>query len=365
MHKTAIILVNYKTYANRFLTECRDSLRSQIYDKNLYTVYIVDNTSSKESQSYIKQNYPEVTIIPRANGNYAAANNAGIKQGIKDGCEYFIIANMDTKFDKNWLGELVKVIESDSQIGIAQSKILLYPKNKAGEWQTPPANYNPENKLKINSIGNKLHFLGFGYSQGDGLEDYEIQGWPQIKGYASGCSFITRKEVIEKIGGYNEEYFMYHDDIEVSAKTILAGYKIVLAPKSILYHKHEFGRNDLGFYHMERNRYIFILSFYNLKTILLILPVLTIMDVGILFYSIIHGWFKTKIKVYKYFLNFDNWQKIKQTRAKLKNIKTTNNKQLTKNLSSKILFQEINNPILKYIVNPFLDFYWKIIKKFI
>jgi len=365
MCRVAIILVNYKDYVNRFLAECRDSLRAQNYDKNLYTVYIVDNASSQKSRQYIENNYPEAKIIPRDNGNYAAANNAGIKQGIQDGCKYFVIANMDTKFDVNWLSELVKAMESDKTIGIAQSKILLYPKNKNGEWQTPPEKYNLENKIKINSIGNKLHFLGFGYSQGDGLEDYEINALPEIQGYASGCSFIIKKEVIEKTHGYNEEYFMYHDDIEVSSKVMLAGYKIILAPKSILYHKYEFGRNDLAFYHMERNRYIFLFSFLKIPTLLLITPALIAMDLGILLYSIIHGWFKTKIKVYQYFLSLNNWQKIIKTRKELNKLRKIKDKELIKNYTGQILFQEIQNPILKHIINPLFNIYISIVKKLV
>lgn len=368
MHKTAIILVNYKDYANRFLTECRDSLRAQNYDKNLYKAYIVDNATSQESKKYIKNNYPEAKIIERQDGNYAAANNAGIKQAIKDGCKYFIIANMDTKFDRNWLKELIHAINSDSKIGIVQSKILLYPKNNKGEWKTPNESYNLDQKNKINSIGNMLHFLGFGYSRGDGKKDYKIKGLPEIKGYASGCSFIIKKEVIEKIGGYNEEYFMYHDDIEVSTKTRLAGYKIVLAPKSICYHKYEFGRNNLAFYHMERNRYIFIFSFYKLPTILLILPTLIIMDLGLLFYSIINKWSKAKFNVYKYFLKFENWNKIKQSRKELKKIRKKSkikDKNIVQNFTGKILFQEIENPILKHVVNPIFNIYWKVVSKII
>mgnify|MGYP001608715920 CR=1 FL=1 len=230
--KVAIILVNYKDYVNRFLGECRDSLRAQNYPKDSCIIYIVDNASSDESVKYIKENYPEAKIIPRLDGNYAAANNAGIKEGIKDGCEYFVIANMDTKFDADWLSELIKAIASDPIIGIAQSKMLLYPKNEE-EWKTP----------KINSMGNIMHFLCFGFTSYYNEIDRKIEGLPEIKGYASGCSFITKKEVLDKIGGYNEEYYMYHDDIEMSWKTKLAGYKIVLAPKSVMYHKYEFGRS--------------------------------------------------------------------------------------------------------------------------
>ena len=84
--KAGVVLVNYKDYVNKFLDECRDSLREQSYTD--FNVYIVDNASSETSREYIENNYPEAIIVPRADGNYAAANNAGMKKAKEDGCEY-------------------------------------------------------------------------------------------------------------------------------------------------------------------------------------------------------------------------------------------------------------------------------------
>src|SRR6056297_1001122 len=100
--KVGIILVNYKDYVNKFLAECRDSLKQQSYPD--FNVYIVDNASSEESRRYIRNHYPEAIIVPRPDGNYSAANNAGIKKAGEDGCRYMVIANMDTRFDPDWLG---------------------------------------------------------------------------------------------------------------------------------------------------------------------------------------------------------------------------------------------------------------------
>ena len=126
--KIAVILVNYKDYAKKFLSECRDSLRNQNYPKELFQVYIIDNATSSETRKYLKKMYPEVKVVPRDDGNYAAANNAGIKAGLDDGCAYFVIANMDTRFDVNWLSELIIALEKYDNNGIVQSKLLLYPK---------------------------------------------------------------------------------------------------------------------------------------------------------------------------------------------------------------------------------------------
>ncbi len=367
-NKVGIILVGYKDYVNRFLEECRDSLRAQNYPRELFKVYIIDNCSLNDCE-YVKINYPEAKCISRSDGNYAAANNLGIKMAAVDGCEYFVIANMDVKFDPNWLSELVKAIESDSEIGIAQSKILKYPKNDE-EWKKP----------KINSLGNIVHFLGFGFTSGYNEVDnppnplkspqpplYKGGGeeYPEINGYASGCSFIVKKEVIGKIGGYNEEYYMYHDDLELGWKTRLAGYKIILAPESIVYHKYEFSRSVKMLYYMERNRHLVIFTYYRLPTIILILPALVIMDLGMLLYSIINGWFFTKLKICFYFLNPVSWLKILKERKILKKLRAKKDSEIIKDFSGEIIFQEIANPVLKYIVNPALNIYWLAVKKII
>jgi GT2 family glycosyltransferase len=354
MHKkVAIILVNYKDYAQKYLKECFNSLRAQNYPKELIQAYIIDNSSSVESLDYLKREIPEARIIPREDGNYAAANNAGLKKAINEGFEYLVMANMDVKFDENYLNELVKAIDSDSKIGIAQSKILLYPKNE-NEWKTP----------KINSLGNIMHFLGFGFTKGYGDDDTAIEGYPDIN-YASGCSYITKKDVIEKISGYNEEYYMYHDDIEISWKTRLAGYKIVLAPKSVIYHKYEFSRSIRMLYYMERNRYLVILTFYRIPTLILLLPAMIVMDIGMFFYSILNKWNRTLWKVYFYYLKPSSCIKIYKERKKVKKLRVVRDKDIIQNFSGKVEFQEIDNPVLKYIANPCLNLYWGIAKKII
>lgn len=348
----AIILINYKDYAERFLAACRDSLRLQDYPA--FRVYIVDNASTPESRNYLQANYPEATILERADGNYAAACNLGFSQALKDGADYLVGVNMDTEMKANWLTELVAALSAGQEVGIAQSKILLYPKDEA-EKRSP----------KVNSLGNIIHFLGFGFTDGYGGPDREISGYPEIKGYASGCSFIIRSEVFGKIGGYSEEYYMYHDDLELSLKTKLAGYKIVLAPKSIIFHKYEFARSTKMIYYMERNRYLTLLTYYPRYLLLLIaLPGLA-MDLGMLAYSALGGWFREEMKIYGYFLKPKNYHLINAERKKMKKFQQVPFRRLARGFSGRIEFQEIANPILKYLVNPLFNAYWQIIRLFI
>ncbi len=346
-----VILINYKDYAERFLAPCRDSLRRQSYPTELIKIYIIDNASTPESLIYLKNIYPEAVILPRKDGNYAAANNLGFKTAREDGAEYLVTVNMDTEMASDWLSELVRALDNNPDAGVAQSKILLYPKNEA-----------EKNNPKINSLGNVIHFLGFGFTSGYGEPDREISGYPDIKGYASGCSFIIRATVIDKIGGYNEEFYMYHDDLELSLKVKLAGYKIILAPRSIIFHKYEFSRSTQMVYYMERNRYLTLLTFYPTYLIILITLPGVIMDIGMMFFSIIKGWFKEELKIYSYFLQTRNYDKIIQERARIKEFKVRPFRSLAKDFSGKIEFSEIANPILKYLVNPLLNIYWQIVR---
>ncbi|MFA6194739.1 MAG: glycosyltransferase family 2 protein [Patescibacteria group bacterium] len=352
--KVGIILINYKDYAERFLKACRDSLRRQDYQLESINIYIIDNASTPETLQYLKTNYPEAQILTRPDGNYAAANNLGLNQAIKDGCEYLVTANMDTEMTLSWLSELVKALDNNPKAGIAQSKILLFPRTDE-EKKSP----------RLNSLGNIIHFLGFGFTSGYGEPDREISGCPEIKGYASGCSFIIRSEVFKKIGGYNEEFYMYHDDIEVSLKARLAGYKIILAPQSVIFHKYEFSRSVRMLYYMERNRYLTLMIYYPARIFWLVVLPLFFMDITMFFYALASGWFKEYLKIWGYFGRLSTYFKISAAKKEIKKISVVDFSEIARDFAGKIEFQEIANPLLKYIANPLMNLYWSLARKII
>lgn len=354
MKKVGIVLVNYKEYANKYLSVCRDSLRSQTYTN--FVVYIIDNASSAESLNYLKTAYPEAIIMPRADGNYCAANNLGMNQAMSDGCNYLLAANMDTEFEPDWLKELVIALDENPEVGIAQSLILLYPRNESERFDP-----------RINTTGNSIHFLFFGFTNNYNIKksDLNFIKYPNIPGYASGCSFIIRADIFKEIGGYNEAYYMYHDDLDISLKTRLAGHRIVLAPRSVMWHKYEFERSVKMLYYMERNRALSFLAFYPIGILLLLLPLFIIMSLGMTAFSVLGGWFKTKLKVTAYFLTPSAWRLVFQMRQQYQQIAKTPVKNTFKKFVGRIQFQEIDNPILHYLVNPVFNAYWRLIKKII
>ncbi len=346
-----IVLVNYKDYAHKYLALCRDSLRRQTNQN--FKVYLVDNAASLESQAYLKSAYPEAIILARPDGNYSAANNLGMRQAISDGCDYLIAANMDTEFDSVWLASLVAALEKNSSAGIAQSLILLHPKIRAGRSDL------------INSTGNRLHFLFFGFTAdyNRSLEEVSLVGYPEISGYASGCSLIIRREVFEAISGYTEELYMYHDDLELSLKVRLLGFKIILAPESIVYHRYEFDRSVLMLYFMERNRRLCFWSFYPTKYLIFLALPFFVMSLGMGLMAIFSGWFKIWLKAAGSVFTPKFWRLRKRLRREYRDLGGARRQLISQKFVGRIEFQEIANPILEYLVNPVFNFYWQLLKK--
>src|SRR3989338_8961730 len=394
--KVGIILINYKTYAKRFLEDCRDSMRKMDYPKDKYVVYIVDNATTPETVAYLKEVYPEAVVLPNAvNAGWGGGNNVGIEQAFKDGCEDIVLSNMDVIVHKDWLSELAKAAYSDSPppqssptrgeeaqansppsvggargggrpIGIVQSKLILWPIGKDGIQ-------------RLNSVGNQIHFLGFVYCKGYGEPDRPSPGLrpPSPLGrvvggeggeavdipYASGASMYVKGEVFKKIGLCNPDFFMYHDDMELCLKAKLVGYRVVLAPRSIMWHKYEFKRSIMQVYFMERNRLLTMLEFYKWPTLIILAPAFFALELGVLAGSIIGKYAKPKLRSWGYFFNLRNWKMILRDRKKIQTMRTISDRALTRDFTGKILFQEVMSQELKYLVNPIFNAYWQVAKR--
>ena len=145
--KVAIILVNFKDYANKYLADCLASLRKQDYTGEM-KIFITDNETTEESYNFLKQAVPEAEIIRNKNNDgFAKGNNDAIKMALEQGFEYIILFNLDTVLEPDCVKKMVQVADSVEGSGAVQARLMLY-----------------DDKSKINSLGNVTHFLGFCYT---------------------------------------------------------------------------------------------------------------------------------------------------------------------------------------------------------
>jgi len=335
----SVIILNYN--GKEFLDDCLSSVLNQTY-KN-YEIIFVDNASQDGSVDYVRENFSSVKIIENeGNCGYAKGNNTGIK---KAKGKYVVILNPDVEVAKDWLEELVKSIEGDKTIASTQSKILLFG-----------------DRNRLDGDGGVIHFLGFAWG-GNHLKISRKGGRSREIAFPGGASIIVRRNVLNEIGFFDEDLFMYHEDVDLGWRMWLAGYRVLSAPSSEIYHKYSFSRNRMKNYYMERNRFILLLKNCELKTLVLIFPALLFMEIGMIFYSLTKGWFLDKLRGYIYILK--NLDRILFKRREVQKIRKVSDKEIFKRFVSRIEFQEIQNPVLDRMVNPILDAYWRFIKKFV
>ena len=208
-----IVIPNWN--GKHFLKTCLDSLREQVFKD--FEVIIVDNGSTDGSLEYIREHYPEVIVVAfPENRGFSAAVNGGIK---KARGTYIALLNNDTEVDPLWLAELVKTLDSRSEVGFCASKMLNYYK-----------------RTIIDTIGDGFSRYGIAYKKGARRRDgpsYSREEY--VFGACAGAS-IYRRALFEEIGLFDEDFFAYLEDIDISFRAQLRGYRCLYVPTAVVYH---------------------------------------------------------------------------------------------------------------------------------
>lgn len=338
MKSVAIIIVNWN--GGKYLPDCLESIKHQTCKD--FDIILVDNASSDDSLEIAKK-YKDVAIIKNdKNYGFAKGNNIGVRKALRDGYKYVVLVNNDTEADRNWLAALVSLAEKDPKFGAIQSKILLADSGL------------------INTAGGELHYLGFGYCG----HYKEVDNFSETSDIcvASGASVLLRASVLKDVGLFDESFFMYAEDADLSWRIKAAGYKIAFEPKSVIYHKYSFSKNKNKFYYAERNRLIFVIKNYDAKTFLLLSPAFLVTELAMILFAAMDGWLMEKIRGYKYIVR--NFSKIIASRTGVQKIKKIRDSDLKKNFVSTLFFEEVNSPLIG-VANLFFSSYWFFIRGFI
>jgi GT2 family glycosyltransferase len=343
--KIAIILLNYKDYAERFLTPCLASIRNL----NLATkpdLFIVDNASTSSSANYLRTLAPEARLLFNVgNDGFAKGNNDALRLVLAENYEQILLLNMDASLDSNALLELIRIAAKYPQAGAIQARLML----------------DPDRHL-LNSLGNVTHFLGFGYCRGY-RQPFQDKGEEISKiAYPSGACVLLRASALRQVALFDEEFWMYNEDQDLGWRLWLAGWQCLLAPRAIAYHQYEFSRSISKYYWMERNRLIAAWKNYSLLSLLLFFPAFIAMEIGMSFFSFRSGWFSEKLKAWVYFFNPRHWSYLYTARRSAQALRVVPDYKILPLFSGKIWYQEIDNPVLKYLVNPLFSLYFSVVR---
>ena len=249
----SVVCVNWN--GEKHIRRTIDSLLNQSY--SALEIIIVDNNSKDNSVRLIKENYPQVILIEnKINSGWPAGLNTGIK---KSRGEYIVSLNNDAWLDKMCIGEMVRAVNKDKSYGSCAAKIYL-------------------DKDKIEVAGVKIYIDGLSCARGR-LQSQEKFEEEEEVFCASGCCGLYKKEMIDKIGLYEERFFLYGEDTEFGWRHQLAGWKCIYNPGAIVFHEHSASSGDyshLKAFYVERNRIWVALIYYPVLTLIFKVPFFSI-----------------------------------------------------------------------------------------
>lgn len=213
--KVSIVVPNWNGADSLGL--CLDSLLKQTITAE---IIVVENGSTDESLDILKTKFPGVIlVINKKNLGFAGGVNSGIKKAIDLGSDYVALFNNDAVTDKDWLKKLVAVIESDTNIGIVTCKFL------------------DEGGKKIDSTGDIYTTWGLPYPRGrnEKVDTAHYEGG-FVFGATGGAS-LYRVRMLKSIGYFDNDFFAYYEDVDLSFRAQLTGWKVKYVPESVAYHQ--------------------------------------------------------------------------------------------------------------------------------
>jgi GT2 family glycosyltransferase len=235
-------------------------------------VVVVDNGEGGDEIAHARSR-EGVSVVSRGqNLGYAAGSNLGAREAKGD---VLVFLNPDTVVAPGALDSLRRTLE-DRSIGIAMARLLLLDR--------------PE---LLNSRGTEVHVSGIGWAGGYGEPAESVRESAEIAA-PSGAAMAIRAETFRALGGFAEELFMYHEDLELGWRAHLAGLRVVVDPEADVFHEYEFARNPRKNYFIERNRLFFCLTAFSPRLLVLLSPVLVSTEVGMAAVALKEGWFKDK-----------------------------------------------------------------------
>ena len=211
--RASVIIPNWNT--REFLGPCLASLRRQTFED--FETVLVDSASTDGSVGFVEENFPETkTVVLPENRGFSGAVNAGIEASR---AEFVVLLNNDTEQDPGWLAALVRAADSHPGTGLFASKLVDFG-----------------DRRRLDGAGDALRQSGLPYRLGHGERD---RGQFEREEYVFGAcaaAALYRRSVLEEIGLFDEDFFAYCEDGDLSFRAQLAGHRCLYVPDAVVYH---------------------------------------------------------------------------------------------------------------------------------
>ena len=219
--KVTAIVLNYLAETEEDTIDCIESLQASDYPR--LDILLVDNAAPLEVSRRLAERFPEVTFLrSESNLGFAGGNNFGIELALRRGCDYLLLLNNDAVVEPDCVSHLVKAAESRPGVACVGGKILYHDEPNriwfGGGWFSA--------------------MRGLGMHRDMGAIDHTPQGGTAEEvTFLTGCCMLLSAPAVAAVGGFQEDFFAYVEDAELSVRLQQAGYRLVYHPAARLYHR--------------------------------------------------------------------------------------------------------------------------------
>lgn len=309
-------------------------------------VITVDNASRDGTVAAIRVRYPWVTLIESAtNLGFAGGNEVGIRRALDAGVDWIFLLNPDTDVDPRFLEEAIAVGEADARTAAVQSLLLLHP-----------------DRDRVNTAGNAIHFLGFGYCGSYGALRAAIPDEPREIAFASGAAVLLRADALREVGGFDTTLFMYQEDQDLGIRLRLAGWRARLAPRSLVWHHYAFSRNPGKYFWIERNRYLVLAKNLRLRSLLILSPFLAAAEVALVAMALVGGWLPEKLRADAALLSAPLRAHVRAERARIRAVRRIADRELARWFTPRVEFEALPGGWLPRLLGLPMAAAWKIVR---
>jgi len=265
----SIIIVNF--YSAAFLRRCLESVAAQT--SRPLNVLIINNGDVEGAMNFVADTYPDYRVVEQANIGFAAGNNLAIN--LLADCEWVALLNPDAFPEPDWLENLVQSAQDHPDADVFSSQML------------------QENDPQIlDGRGDCYHISGLAWRAEHGKKDIRSSNYSEVFS-ACGAAAMFRRAVLLEVGGFDENFFCYFEDVDLGFRLRLRGFRCIHASRAVVKHIGSAcsggEKSDFALYHGHRN---LVWTFVkNMPGLLFwaLLPLHILLNVAEIFWFSLHG----------------------------------------------------------------------------
>jgi GT2 family glycosyltransferase len=336
----SVIVLTYS--ARQFVSRCLTALLAQTQPD--FEVIVVDNASPDRTAAFVRDQFPSVRVVEAAaNDGYGAGNNLGARHAAGD---VLVFLNPDAVPDVDWLENLISVMQ-DRGSRFATSCITLQ-----------------SDTSRLNSSGNLVHYLGLSFCRGLNERRSRFDAVEYVSG-ASGAACAISRDVFEWIGGFDPTFFLYHDDVDLSVRALLAGVRCLYVPKARVAHDYELSVPPVKWGWVEAHRYAVLLKAFRFRTLMLLLPALLAIDLVTFAYLALRGRAFVSAKLRSYGWVAHHLPTIWRGRRRAQSVRVIADRDLLSILADHVPYEQLAPPVIadgaRLLVDPWFRIYRRLL----